>query len=92
MANPLARQMLNNLARKAGQEIPAEGCRTEDSPAETVRLDTPEEQLLVDLIHRRQKLNPEKPPEKSESDLSSQTSQHGMLSLAELAAKARHHG
>jgi hypothetical protein len=92
VANPLARQMLNNLARKAGQEIPAEGNRTADSSAATVRLDKSEEQLLVDLIHLRQKLNPEKTPVKSDSGLSSESSRHGMLSLAELAAKARYNG
>ncbi|MDW7672477.1 MAG: hypothetical protein SCK57_01905 [Bacillota bacterium] len=91
MANPLARQMLNNLARKAGQEIPEDRSRAASSPKVAVRLETPEEQLLVDLIYRRQKLHSEEARVDIDSGLSSQPSQHGMLSLAELAAKARHH-
>ncbi len=88
MANPLAKQMLNNLAQKAGN-LRSEKTHTNSSINIAAHLSQHEEQTLIDLIHLRSKLYPDKPLAKAGERAYTETNSSGMISLAELAAKKR---
>jgi len=92
MANHLAKQMLANLAEKAGQNVGKEQNMVKQKEI-TVNVNTREEQTLIDLIHLRNNLYPDKPLVTSKkvehknalvSDLAGK-----MISLSELAQKSR---
>ncbi len=85
MANPLAKQMLNNLARKAGQTADARNHASVKTSQGHLNLDQKEERTLVDLIHLRQKLFPETDRKDRDAPPDLQQPRQGMISLSELA-------
>ena len=92
MANQLAKQMLNNLAEKAGQNIGQEH-KTVNQNKSRVNVNQQEEQMLIELIHLRNKLYPDKPlvtenAAKHNHDAVSDST-YKMVSLSELAGKSR---
>jgi len=88
VANPLAKQMLDNLARKAGQHVQMTDEPVEKPLKTKVQLNAQEEKLIVDLIHLRNTLYPSKktnvPIKKT---IHQQSPQQGMISLSDLAKK-----
>ncbi len=91
MANQLAQQMLKNLAEKAGQHVGQEYKTVNDESP--VNVNPQEEQTLIDLIHLRNNLYPDKSLVKSKKVEHKNTpvsdSTDRMISLSELAHKAR---
>lgn len=88
MANPLAKQMLDNLARKAGQQVGMTNESVEKPLKTKVHLNAEEERLIVDLIHLRNTLYPSKKTNvASKKTIHQQSPQQGMISLSDLAKK-----
>lgn len=92
MANHLAKQMLANLAEKAGQNVGKEHKMVKQKET-TVNVNTREEQILMDLIHLRNNLYPDKPLVTSKKvehkNALASDSTGKMISLSELAQKSR---
>ncbi|MEN1759026.1 hypothetical protein [Anoxynatronum sibiricum] len=93
MANPLARQVLNHMAQKAGETGAAHAAPggTPTLPQAPVQLNPHEEKLMMDLIHLRQTLYPGKKMQASQSrreePMNDRVSGQKMVSLSELAGK-----
>lgn len=92
MANQLAQQMLKNLAEKAGQNVDQEH-NTVNHVKTPVNVNPQEEKMLIDLIHLRNNLYPDKPlvtSTKVECKNTSVSDSTGrMISLSELAHTSR---
>lgn len=93
MANPLAKQVLNHLAQKAGERGASPASQNEVTPAAQapVKLNPDQEKHLVDLIQLRQTLYPGKERETAQSSshrgMHAQADKGRMVSLSELAGK-----
>ena len=90
MAKKLAQQMLKNLAEKAGQNVGQQYKTVNESP---VNINPREEQTLIDLIHLRNNLYPDKSSVPSNNVQGKNRpvgdSTGRMISLSELAHKSR---
>ncbi|SDZ09083.1 hypothetical protein [Tindallia californiensis] len=90
MANPLIKQVLRNIAEKAGHEVASDPKQPHPSPTgqeSELRLEPQQKIALSELIQKHQKTTSHH--QQPATHQSKNASQEGMLSLSDLATKRR---